>query len=114
MTREWPEWMHTAVAADYLIKVHGISLGKVMLTKLRWRGGGPVFFKDGALVVYQRSDLDDFAAVRRRGPFASGADVFAQSEKTAPEAAEAATAPSSPKYKTRKKVSDDGSTQKAA
>jgi hypothetical protein len=74
MSHEWPQWMHTTLASDYLEKVHSIKLGKVMLTRLRWRGGGPEFHKDGHLVVYGRGALDAFAEKRRRGPFISGAD----------------------------------------
>lgn len=53
-------YLRTAGAAEY------IGLAKSTLEKMRLTGGGPVFSSLGRVVVYQRADLDDWVAARRR------------------------------------------------
>ncbi|MCH7666868.1 MAG: helix-turn-helix domain-containing protein [Acidobacteria bacterium] len=48
------------MAADY------VRLSPATLETYRIRGGGPVFVKLGARVVYQREDLDAWLAERKR------------------------------------------------
>ena len=50
----------TPEAAAYL------SLGKSTLDKMRLTGGGPSYFKVGARIVYDVSDLDAWLARHRR------------------------------------------------
>jgi excisionase family DNA binding protein len=46
-------------AADY------VGISKSTLDKLRCYGGGPVYIKVGARVVYDRTDLDQWLAGRK-------------------------------------------------
>ena len=52
--------MHAEEAADYL------GLAPATLANMRSKGGGPVFHKVGARVVYHKSDLDAWLAACRR------------------------------------------------
>jgi len=51
--------LDTKEAAKYL------KLGRSTLHKLRQSGGGPAFSKLGTRVVYELTDLDEWAAARR-------------------------------------------------
>lgn len=55
-----PGALTTPAAADYL------GLSPATLETMRTRGGGPVFAKLGARVVYKREDLDQWMENRRR------------------------------------------------
>lgn len=52
--------MTTAMAAEY------VGLSPATLETMRVRGGGPVFVKLGARVVYQREDLNRWLEERKR------------------------------------------------
>jgi predicted DNA-binding transcriptional regulator AlpA len=53
------EALRVAEAADY------IGISKSTLDKLRCYGGGPIFIKVGARVVYDRMDLDAWLAGKK-------------------------------------------------
>ncbi len=55
-----PGALTTPMAADY------VGLSPATLETMRVRGGGPVFVKLGARVVYQREDLDKWLEERKR------------------------------------------------
>lgn len=55
----WREYLDTRAAAEYL------DLSPKTLEKLRWAGGGPVFYKLSG-VRYLRADLDTWRESRRR------------------------------------------------
>jgi len=55
-----PTWMRPAEAAAYL------RLSQPFLAKLRVTGGGCRFHKCGKAVLYNRADLDAWAAARGR------------------------------------------------
>jgi hypothetical protein len=56
--------MRRREASDYLDKEHGVRLAPSTLAKLAVVGGGPRFRSDGRFPVYERSELDAFAAAR--------------------------------------------------
>jgi hypothetical protein len=51
-------------ASAYLLAAHGVSLTVGSLAKLAVIGGGPRFRLDGRFPVYDRDELDLFAAAR--------------------------------------------------
>lgn len=55
-----PGALTTPMAADY------VGLSPATLETMWVRGGGPVFVKLGARVVYQREDLDKWLEERKR------------------------------------------------
>lgn len=63
--------LNTAEAAERL----GVSAS--YLNKLRLTGGGPVFVKMGAKVVYDASDLGAWVAARRRTSTSQAAEMAA-------------------------------------
>jgi excisionase family DNA binding protein len=67
--------LKVAEAADYC----GIS--KSTLDKLRCHGGGPLYFKIGKRVVYDRADLDTWLANKRvANTAAAAADTYRQED----------------------------------
>ncbi|MFL5337441.1 MAG: helix-turn-helix transcriptional regulator [Geminicoccaceae bacterium] len=56
---EAPRWLRVKSAAAYL------GIGSGTLNKLRVYGGGPRYAKLGHTVVYDPSDLDDWANERK-------------------------------------------------
>ncbi len=56
-------------AADY------VGLSKSALDKFRCYGGGPVYVKLGASVIYSSDDLDAWIAKNRRAPANDNADM---------------------------------------
>ena len=56
-------------AADY------VGLSKSALDKFRCYGGGPVYVKLGASVIYSSDDLDAWIAKHRRAPANDKADM---------------------------------------
>ena len=63
-SRHWPARMRRADASDYLFEEHGITLRPGTLAKLAVMGGGPRFRLDGRFPIYDRAELDVFAAAR--------------------------------------------------
>jgi predicted DNA-binding transcriptional regulator AlpA len=43
-----------------------LGLSEAFLNRMRSTGGGPIFFKLGARVVYSTTDLESWLAARRR------------------------------------------------
>jgi hypothetical protein len=66
-SRHWPARLRRRNASEYLLEEHGVSLSPATLAKLATIGGGPSFRKDGPFPIYERSELDAFAA-QRLGP----------------------------------------------
>ncbi len=62
--RAWPDRMRRSEASQYLQEQHGIRLAHSTLAKLAVVGGGPPFRLDGRFPVYDRAELDAFAATR--------------------------------------------------
>lgn len=60
MNKETPVFVGTREAAEFL------RLSRKTLDRLRVSGDGPVFHKFGSRVRYARSDLEAWAAGRRR------------------------------------------------
>ncbi len=60
MNKESPVYVGTREAAEFL------QLSRKTLDRYRVSGEGPVFHKFGRRVRYARSDLEDWAAARRR------------------------------------------------
>lgn len=60
---------HTAMGATMHMRVKDaaahIGVSKSYLDKKRCYGGGPVYFKIGAAIVYARADLDAWMSERR-------------------------------------------------
>jgi hypothetical protein len=63
-SRQWPFRMRRRDASEYLAAEHGVRLSINTLAKLAVEGGGPRFRLDGRFPLYERPDLDSFAAVR--------------------------------------------------
>jgi hypothetical protein len=63
-SRQWPFRMRRRVASDYLAAEHGVRLSANTLAKLAVVGGGPRFRLDGRFPLYERRELDSFAAAR--------------------------------------------------
>jgi hypothetical protein len=57
--RGWQEYFDTQAAAEYL------GLSPKTLEKLRWAGGGPVYYRLGK-IRYLQHDLDTWRESRRR------------------------------------------------
>ena len=53
-------YLRTAAAANYI----GSTESK--LEKLRHFGGGPVYYKNGRVVLYTKADLDAYVLAQRR------------------------------------------------
>jgi hypothetical protein len=71
---DWPARMRRREASDYLREQHGIRLGVGTLAKLAsTTSSGPRFRTDGRFPVYDRTELDAFAA-RRLGPLRATTD----------------------------------------
>ena len=60
----WPHRLRRREASAYLAAVHGIRLGPNTLAKLAVTGGGPRYRLDGRYPLYERPELDAFAAAR--------------------------------------------------
>jgi len=61
---QWPERMRRQQASLYLQRAHGVKLAPSTLAKMAVVGGGPCFRSDGRFPVYDRAELDSFAAAR--------------------------------------------------
>lgn len=64
---QWPARLRRRDASAYLAAAHGVRLSPNTLAKLAVVGGGPRFRLDGRFPLYERAELDAFAA-RRLGP----------------------------------------------
>lgn len=63
-------------AAAYLQTRHGLTCAPATLAKLACHGGGPKFRKPGArTVLYDRDELDRWAAEKLGRPLASTSDA---------------------------------------
>lgn len=69
-SRPWPTRMRRAEASAYLQAEHGVQLAGATLAKLAVQGGGPRFRVDGRFPLYDKTELDRFAA-DRLGPLRS-------------------------------------------
>jgi hypothetical protein len=69
-----PKFLRRTAAADYLQQRYGFCTSK-SLSKLASIGGGPVFRKIGAVVVYDPSDLDVWAQSKMTAPLRSTSEV---------------------------------------
>jgi hypothetical protein len=74
----WPNRMRRREASQYLQEQHGIRLAHATLAKLAVVGGGPPFRLDGRFPVYDRDDLDSFAAIRLGPLRASTSDTSSE------------------------------------
>jgi hypothetical protein len=63
-SRQWPFRMRRREASEYLAAEHGVQLSANTLAKLAVVGGGPRFRLDGRFPIYDRPELDSFAAAR--------------------------------------------------
>jgi hypothetical protein len=63
-SRQWPLRMRRRDASEYLATEHGVRLSTNTLAKLAVVGGGPRFRLDGRFPLYERPELDSFAAAR--------------------------------------------------
>jgi hypothetical protein len=63
-SRPWPARMRRREASAYLAAAHGVRLSPGTLAKLAVIGGGPRFRRDGRFPLYERAELDAFAAAR--------------------------------------------------
>jgi hypothetical protein len=61
-------------ASVYLRAVWGIERAPATLAKLACIGGGPPFYKDGRIPIYDRPDLDDWAQSRLSAKMRSTSD----------------------------------------
>lgn len=61
-------------ASDYLATHWGIRRTPKTLAKLATTGGGPAYRKDGRLVLYAVTDLDEWAQTRLSARYASTSD----------------------------------------
>jgi hypothetical protein len=61
---QWPPRLRRREASAYLAAAHGVRLSPGTLAKLAVIGGGPRFRLDGRFPLYERSELDAFAAAR--------------------------------------------------
>jgi hypothetical protein len=68
-----PGFLRRKAAGDYLKGRYGFGSPKT-LAKLATLGGGPVFRKFGRIVVYDTSDLDQWALGRLSKPLRSTSD----------------------------------------
>ncbi|MFT6583103.1 MAG: hypothetical protein ACJAU6_003553 [Alphaproteobacteria bacterium] len=66
-----------SAASNYLKSQHGICRTPKTLAKLACVGGGPKFRKDGRLVLYPVSLLDDWVEEQLTAPMASTAEYEA-------------------------------------
>jgi hypothetical protein len=69
-----PEFLRRKQAADYLNRNYGHGSWRT-LARLAVAGGGPVFRKCGRMVLYEPSDLDDWALSRIGAPQKSTTDI---------------------------------------
>lgn len=71
--------LNRAEASAYLMERHGICRKTSTLARLACRGGGPAFRKAGSkFVVYERAELDRWAASIMSGPLASTSEFSAR------------------------------------
>jgi predicted DNA-binding transcriptional regulator AlpA len=63
--------LNTKEAAQY------IGLSKSSLDKLRIYGGGPLFIKVGARIVYDRTDIDSWLASKKIANTSQAHDIAA-------------------------------------
>ncbi|HZQ01365.1 MAG TPA: hypothetical protein VFB13_17605 [Reyranella sp.] len=61
---DWPARMRRRAASDYLHQKHGVTLSVNTLAKMAVVGGGPRYRLDGRFPIYERDELDRFAADR--------------------------------------------------
>lgn len=67
-----------AEAAEYLALVHGVEITESTLAKKRCLGGGPPFFRTTMrAILYERGDLDAWAAKTLGQPVASTSEADA-------------------------------------
>lgn len=64
-------------ASIYLEAVHGLTVAKATLEKLRSVGGGPRFQKFNRSALYHRDDLDAWAQEKLSPPLTSTSDTGA-------------------------------------
>jgi hypothetical protein len=82
-SRHWPPRMRRAVASEYLLEVHGISLSAATLAKLACVSStGPRFRLDGRFPLYDKAELDIFAAARL-GPLRASTSDTASNQQAA-------------------------------
>jgi hypothetical protein len=61
-------------AADYLTVQRGLRISRNTLQKMATLGGGPPYRVFGTRAVYEKADLDDWAAAKLSGKRASTSD----------------------------------------
>lgn len=64
-------------ASEHLRSEHGLTYSVSTLAKFRTIGGGPVFYKPGHSILYDREALDHWAAEKLGRPMRSTSDVGA-------------------------------------
>ena len=69
-----PKFLRREAAAEYLRSRYGFTTPKT-LSKLASTGGGPLFRRIGAVVVYDPTDLDAWAQSKMSAPMQSTSDA---------------------------------------
>jgi hypothetical protein len=75
MDRPTKRWLSRPEASDYLLNKHGIRRRPKTLSKDVVYGTGPLYRKLGRTVVYDATDLDDFAESRLSEPVRSTSEL---------------------------------------
>ena len=77
MSRNWPDWMISRIASEYLAARHGVQAGPGTLNSYRCKGIGPKFEYRGKFAVYSAQALDEWVAERSTRQFTSASEANA-------------------------------------